>query len=402
MSTYSLKRRIELVKQSLGDGQWKKHFLPFAQSDDRLAYRQVGWTIFWFAVFGIAALAVAKLASGSYGFWWGVLAAMPLTIVWALFRSRLFSLQHDCGHESLFSTREKNDKWMEVLSVFTWISVPWAGVHAIHHMTNAELEFSDVGDVALLTEKSFSELSLGAKLYYFLHRHPLFLCVVVGTWYITFYERFRFDLFKEKVQELEKVAKVRSKLHEKTPGKTNLLILSIYSLLALILEWTFGLGPHFLLLLFISNIVWGSIAFWFFFLQHQDEALLKLSEEKLEALAQEGFLKKGNKHLLVSLLGSTYYKVPAWLRYFVADITFHPVHHLVEGIPNYRIKDAWAKLKELIPETESIITTLTIRSSLKLITRWYLLFDTELDKMVTAWEFFRNKRYRRLLFSRAG
>lgn len=67
------------------------------------------------------------------------------------------------------------------------------------------------------------------------------------------------------------------------------------------------------------------------------------------------------------------------------------------SLPNYRIKEAWEKLKGLIPETETMITTLTIRSSLKLITKWYILFDTELDRMVTTREFFFQQKYRQLL-----
>ncbi len=399
MSTYTLKQRTDFILQLLGDGKWKEHFLEFARSDDRKAYRQLGWTLCWFVLAGIAALVVVKVVSDQIGFWWGIGAAFPFTFLWALFRARLFVFQHDCGHESFFSTKEKNDKWMGVLSVFTWISVPWSGVHAIHHITNAELEYSDIGDVELLTEKNFLPLPLWKKLYYFAHRNPLFLCVVVGTLYITLYERIRFDLFKPKVKEMQKVSKIRGKLHDQSPTKTNILILIIYGILALLLEAALGIGWHFLMLLLISNVIWGSIAFWFFFLQHQEETLLKLSGDKLADMTRDGLFSKGNKHLLVSMLGSTYYKVPKMIRYFVADINFHPIHHLVEGIPNYKIKAAWEKLKGLIPDAEAIITTLTIRSSLQLITKWYLLFDTELDRMITTREFFFHKRYRQLLFA---
>ena len=394
MNTYTLKQRIDFILHFLGDGKWKEHFLEFAQSDDRKAYQQIGWTLCWFLLSGIVTLLVVKIASDQFGFWWGIGVALPVTFLWALFRTRLFSLQHDCGHGSLFSSKAKNDKWMGVLSVITWISVPWSGVHAIHHMTNADLDYSDIGDVELLTEKNFRSLPLWKKLYYFAHRNPLFLCLVVGTLYITIYERLRFDLFKPKVQEMKKVAKIREKFHNSTTTKTNILILLIYGILVLALEMSWGIGWHFLLLLLISNMIWGSIAFWFFFLQHQEETLLKLSQAKMANLSRDGLFSKGNKHLLVSLLGSTYYKVPGWLRYFVADITFHPLHHLVEGIPNYRVKEAWEKFKALIPEAEAIITTLTIGSSLKLISKWYLLFDTELDRMITTREFLFNRKYR--------
>ena len=394
---YTLKQRADLLLHFLGDGKWKEHFLEFARSDDRKAYRQLGWTLFWFVLSGMAMLVVTKLASDPHGFGWGIAAALPFTFLWALLRSRLFSLQHDCGHGSMFSTKAKNDRWMGVLSVITWVSVPWSGVHAIHHLTNAELAYSDIGDVELLTEKNFPTLPLWRKLYYFAHRNPLFLCVVVGTFYITIYERIRFDLFKPEVREMKKISKIKEKLHDKTPTRTNILILLVYGILTFVLQMAWGIGWHFLLLLLISNVIWGSVAFWFFFLQHQEETLLKLSQDKMVRMSRDGLFSKGNKHLLVSMLGSTYYKVPGWIRYFVADITFHPLHHLVEGIPNYRIKDAWEKLKGLVPDAESIITTLTIRSSLLLIAKWYILFDTELDRMVTTWEFLFHRKYRLLL-----
>lgn len=400
MKNFTLKQRTDFILQRLGDGKWKEHFWEFTQSDDRKAYRQLGWTLCWFLLSGIVTMIVVKLASDQFGFWQGIGLALPATFLWALFRTRLFSLQHDCGHGSLFSTKEKNEKWTEVLSVISWVSVPWSGVHAIHHMTNADLAYSDIGDIELLTEKNFPGLPLWKKLYYFMHRHPLFLCIVIGTLYITIYERVRFDLFKGKVQELKKVSKIRSMLHERSPTKTNILILVIYGMLALFLEAAWGIGWHFAVLLLISNVIWGSIAFWFFFLQHQDETLLKLSQRKMASMTHDGLSGKGNLHLLVSMLGSTYYKVPGWLRYFVADITFHPLHHLMENIPNYRIKEAWEKLKGLVPEAEAIITTLTIKSSLQLITKWYVLFDTELDRMITTREFFFQKKYRQLLVYR--
>jgi acyl-lipid omega-6 desaturase (Delta-12 desaturase) len=401
MKDFALKKRTDFILHHLGDGKWKEHFLEFAQSDDRKAYRQIGWTLCWFVLSGVAALVVVKLASDQLGFWPGIGVALPITFLWALFRTRLFSLQHDCGHDSLFSTKEKNERWMGILSVITWISVPWSGVHAIHHMTNADLGYSDIGDIELLTEKNFPSLPPWKKLYYFLHRHPLFLCIVVGTLYITIYERLRFDLFKEKVREFKKVPKIRSMLHERSPTRTNILILLIYGGLAFLLEGAWGIGWHFVVLLFISNVIWGSIAFWFFFLQHQDETLLKLSQSKIAGFTRNGLSGKGNMHLLVSILGSTYYKVPGWMRYFVADITFHPLHHLLENIPNYRLKAAWEKLKDLIPETEAVITTLTIKSSLRLITKWHVLFDTESDRMITTREFFFNKKYRKLLTYRS-
>jgi hypothetical protein len=50
-----------------------------------------------------------------HGFWWGLLLTIPA----AGFLVRLFILQHDCGHGTLFARRGINDWTGRVIGVFT-------------------------------------------------------------------------------------------------------------------------------------------------------------------------------------------------------------------------------------------------------------------------------------------
>ena len=39
-----------------------------------------------------------------------------------------------------------------------------------------------------------------------------------------------------------------------------------------------------------------------------------------------------------AILGSSNLDIPNWLNWFLADISFHSIHHLSERIPNYNLR----------------------------------------------------------------
>ena len=39
-----------------------------------------------------------------------------------------------------------------------------------------------------------------------------------------------------------------------------------------------------------------------------------------------------------AILGSSNLDIPSWLNWFLADISFHSIHHLSERIPNYNLR----------------------------------------------------------------
>ena len=63
---------------------------------------------------------------------------------------------------------------------------------------------------------------------------------------------------------------------------------------------------------------------WLFYLQHQYDDV---------------YWRKSNNwnYKSVALEGSSYFKLPAFFRYFTGNIGFHHVHHLSPLIPNYNL-----------------------------------------------------------------
>ena len=82
---------------------------------------------------------------------YSVLLAIGLGLVNAFFMVRIFIIQHDCGHQSFFKSKQLNNVVGYICSLFS--SIPykyWARVHNFHHGHNGQLEVREVGDIPTL------------------------------------------------------------------------------------------------------------------------------------------------------------------------------------------------------------------------------------------------------------
>jgi omega-6 fatty acid desaturase (delta-12 desaturase) len=93
--------------------------------------------------------------------------------------------------------------------------------------------------------------------------------------------------------------------------------------LALTLGWQTLLLVHLPILL-----VAGAAGVWLFYVQHQFEHAYWTGSEdwKVERSAVEG---------------SSYYDLPAILRWFSGNIGYHHLHHLASRVPNYRLRECF-------------------------------------------------------------
>ena len=97
-----------------------------------------------------------------------------LTIPAAGFLVRLFMIQHDCGHGSLFRNRLANDWVGRVIGVFTLTPYDfWRRAHGIHHATSGNLDLRGTGDIDTLTVGEYLALPFWRRLAYRLYRHPI-------------------------------------------------------------------------------------------------------------------------------------------------------------------------------------------------------------------------------------
>ena len=280
-----------------------------------LAITVVPFMILWVATW-------AALASG---YWFGLLLTIPAGGLLL----RLFVIQHDCGHGSLFRSRKTNDWVGRALSVLTLTPYDsWRKAHAKHHATSGNLEKRGVGDIDTLTLDEYRAKSRLQRLVYRIYRNPLLLFGVGPAF--TFFVRHRFPLGS-------RAGGWRVWLPTMS---TNAAILAAAALIIWNLGFALFIAVHLPIALIAAT---GGI--WLFYVQHQFE------HTNWDRDADWNFHD-------AALYGSSYYTLPGVLRWVTGDIGIHHVHHLSCRIPFYRLPQVLAAHPAL-----TTINRLSIRES---------------------------------------
>ncbi len=224
------------------------------------------------------------------------------------FLVRLFVIQHDCGHGTLFRRRQLNDWIGRALGVLTLTPYDaWRRDHAIHHASAGNLEKRGVGDISTLTVREYQSMPLWRRLGYRAYRHPVVL-FLVGPAY-QFFVRHRLPLGHI--------------FNSSAPWTSTMLTNLAIAVLFGGGIWFFGLVPFLIVHLPITLIA-SCIGVWLFYVQHQ-----------FEETSWDG-ASDWNLHES-ALYGSSHYDLPAALRWLTANIGVHHVHHLCSRIPYYRL-----------------------------------------------------------------
>lgn len=262
----------------------------------------------FFALWAACAVAVTN------GYWWGLVLTVPA----AAFLVRLFILQHDCGHGSLFSQRSLNDWTGRIIGVFTVTPYDyWRRTHAVHHATAGNLDQRGIGDVDTLTVREYRALPWTGRARYWLYRHPVVMFGLGPAWLFICQYRLPVGLMRAGVQPwVSTIA-------------TNIGI----ALPAVILIWFMGLGP-FLMVQLPITLMAATAGVWLFYVQHQFEETHWSGNEEWNF-----------QH--AALHGSSHYDLPAVLRWFSGNIGIHHVHHLSSKIPFYRLPQILRDYPEL-------------------------------------------------------
>jgi omega-6 fatty acid desaturase (delta-12 desaturase) len=248
------------------------------------------WTFVWVAM--------------GHGLWWAIVLAIPA----AGFVVRLFMIQHDCGHGSMFRSRTANDWVGRMIGVLTLTPYGyWRQSHAVHHATSGNLDRRGIGDVELLTIEEYAALPRLRRILYRLYRHPVVL-FGLGPSYLFF------------IQQRLPVGFMRSGSGPWIGVMgANLAIAAVLGAGVYLL----GAAP-FLLIYLPTMVIAATVGVWLFYVQHQFERTLWVRQPEW------------NPHD-AALYGSSYYDLPAVLRWFTANIGVHHVHHLNSRIPFYRM-----------------------------------------------------------------
>ncbi len=259
---------------------------------------------------------------------------------------RLFLIQHDCGHGSVFRSQRANDWLGRALGVLTLTPYDlWRHSHAIHHAGSGNLDRRGIGDVATLTVAEFRARGRWGKLQYRIYRNPL---VMFGAGpFLVFLLHHRLPIGFFRAGAMPWVS---------TMG-TNLGILAAAAATA----WVVGLSP-FLLIHLPIVLLGASAGVWLFYVQHQFEETHWDGSERWQ------------RHE-AALRGSSYYDLPAVLRWFSANVGIHHVHHLSSRIPHYRLPDVIRDHPEL-----AAVNRLTLGESLRCVR--LALWDEDARRLV--------------------
>jgi omega-6 fatty acid desaturase (delta-12 desaturase) len=277
------------------------------------------------------------------GYWWGLLLTIPA----AAFLVRLFILQHDCGHGSLFSQRSLNDWTGRIIGVFTVTPYDyWRRTHAVHHATAGNLDQRGIGDVDTLTVREYRALSWSGRARYWLYRHPVVMFGLGPAWLFICQYRLPFGLMRAGFQPwVSTIA-------------TNIGI----ALPAIGLIWLMGLIP-FLMVQLPITLMAATAGVWLFYVQHQ-------FEETHWSGSEEWTFQHAALH------GSSHYDLPAVLQWFSGNIGIHHVHHLSSKIPFYRLPQILRDYPELRD-----LGRITFLESLKCVK--LVLWDEESKRLVS-------------------
>ena len=231
---------------------------------------------------------------------------LPLAILAAGFLTRIFIIFHDCGHGSFFRSRKLNRIVGSLFGILAFTPYDrWTDSHRIHHQTVGNLDKRGIGDVWTLTAEEYLSLSKAKRFWYRLFRNPFFLIGIGGPLMFILTNRFT---------TRNNTRKQRLNIYF-----TNIVILA----LAVGISWIIGWQAYLLIQLSVMYIAaLGGV--FLFYLQHQYEDV--------------NWTRSGNwDYKEMALHGSSFFKLPAILRWFSGSIGFHHVHHLGPTIPNYNL-----------------------------------------------------------------
>ena len=273
----------------------RAHTRQFCDKDNKLA------SLSYFGTFAVY-FASLYLAIHFVHHWYLML---PAGVVHAFSAVRLYVLQHDTGHHSLFETRAQNELAGHVLSPFTF--APFEVMkqnHNLHHANIGNLEHRETGEINTMTVAEWKKAGFWERLFYRLYRNPLVL-VPVGAAF-TYFIRYRWP------KNTTRFGVIGVLLH----NVSILIYLGVlYALAGTTALWVW-LGFSFL---------GGMIGVFLVYLQHNFEDTYWDRRPDLDP------------HV-AAIQGSSCLDFGWFFDMSVACITLHDIHHLNSRIPSYRLR----------------------------------------------------------------
>ncbi|NSX53288.1 fatty acid desaturase [Sulfitobacter sp. 1151] len=262
-----------------------------------------GNLIVYFFTFWLALQAIA--------YWWLVI---PIVIVNSFAAVRLYVLQHDCGHASLFETKRLNDMAGYAVSIFTL--TPYYAMqcnHNAHHTHIGNLDERDSGEIYTMTLREYQTAPLWKRAFYRLYRNPLLMLPIGGF--------FAFAIRNRWPKNTLKIGVWGVLVH-------NLAVMIWLGIIYAIFGWA-GL------IVYAGTVLCsGIIGVFMVYLQHnfEDTYWDRKPDLRFEAAA---------------LKGASTLDLGWWFDIATANISYHDIHHYNARIPSYNLRRCHHDMREV-------------------------------------------------------
>jgi acyl-lipid omega-6 desaturase (Delta-12 desaturase) len=274
----------------------------WCKRDDRIAMASyLGTFAFYFATLALAL------------FWSPHFAITALLVILnGLSGVRLYVIQHDLGHNSLFTKRG----WNEIAGVLssTFTLTPFHHMqynHNRHHSYIGNLEARETGEVNTMTVREWQAAGVWKRLYYRLYRNPLLMLPIGGLW--TYGLRYRWPKNAVKV------------------GLGRLVAHNLAILLWLAAIWYLA-GERGLVVYFWTVFTAGVVGVFSVYLQHNFE--YTYWDRRPDYDLREA-----------ALTGSSCVDLGWWYDLATCNIHYHDLHHFNPRIPSYRLRQCHRALR---------------------------------------------------------
>ena len=303
-----------------GGAFWRSAIAPYEQASNRLAAIDLLTSAVPYLLLTAVMYALLPVS---------VWASLALAVPAGAFLLRTFIVFHDCTHGSFMPSRRAN-LWVGRITGFLVFQpfANWRHNHAVHHGTAGDLDRRGTGDIETLTLTEYLESGWRKRLGYRLFRNPVVMFGLGPIWSLMIGPR----LWNRRMRPRQRQSVI----------VTNLAMAAVVGAIWL----TFG-PTAWLLVQLPAAIIAGTAGVWLFYVQHQfeDVAWARGSDWS---------------HYEAAMTGSSFYDLPAPLRWITGNIGIHHIHHLNSRIPYYRLP----KVLRDHPELKTV-GRLTLWDSLK-------------------------------------
>ena len=275
-----------------------------------------------------------------------------------LLGAKTFSIFHDCGHQSYTPSKILN----YIIGIFTGIidGIPfnWNFSHNTHHLTNGNIENDydhPYNETIFHSFEEYKKMSWIFKKIYKFIKHPLVFFTIIS--FIKFMVIMRFNSI---------LLLRRKKLSVKNMSFFIIfeqIINNIGFFYLLYICYCYQILYHYLGAFFILS----SFGFMFIHNNHGFNPSYVVTNNTWNKIDN-------------GLIGSSYIKIPWFLKYFPGGTEYHHIHHINAKIPGYNLQ----KFHEEVKQKSDLFNNVPTLSMMECYNNlWLTLYDEDAEKYIT-------------------